>query len=548
MSLTCQILGWKPLGSRRGVLSALFMRDAVPLLLGVLGWCWACAPDAPSERAAERCKPSECPAPDPLPARVWKLSHAQYTRSVQQFLGVLAESSSFQPELDNGVYPNMSGSGMVDAVLAHDYYDSAEQIASQVPAHTLAQLAGGQLTAASKSVFLPAAIRGAFRRPATSEDLQAYGVLFDAEPDSAPDGSSPFRAVVRALLSSPYFLYRTELGSEPAAAQFSLTPYELASFLSFSLQDSPPSAALSVAAESGALSEPGVVAAQIDALLDTPEATDQLRSLIGQWLEIHSFGELAKDTGPFPEFEAHKAEIWNEAMRFIEQVGSMSGSIAELLTTPVTPSDELFAYYSSEPSAFGSVGTRTGVLGLGAVIAAHSRRNGTSPTLQGLFVRERMLCQSIHLPLGGVPTLMDTLFLKQPRTTRELYSQHAHDPVCASCHVLLDSIGFNFENFDATGRYRTLENGVPIDTTGELVEPQVGGPTRDHSELAERLAQSDAVRACFARQVFRFYVGLIEPDGELPALRAAADSGTLRDLVATLMHVQATRPRARQTW
>lgn len=516
------------------------MRDAVRLWLGVLGWCWACAPAAPTELAAERCNPPLCPAPDPLPARTWRLSHAQYARAVQQFLGVIADNSSFQPELDNGVYPNMSGSGLVDAVLAHDYYDSAERIASQVPTHTLAQLAGGPLTAASKAGFLSAAIRGAFRRPATSEDLQAYGELFDAEPDSEPDGSSPFRAVVRALLSSPHFLYRTELGSDPADAQFLLTPYELASFLSFSLQDSPPSAALLSAAESG---EPTEVAAQIDALLDTPEATDQLTRFISQWLEIHRFDQLAKDTGPFPEFEAHKAEIWNEVTRFIAQVGSMSGSISALLTTPVTPSDELFAYYSSEPSAFGSVGTRTGVLGLGAVIAAHSRRNGTSPTLQGLFVRERMLCQSIHLPLGGVPSLMDTLFLKQPRTTRELYSQHAHDPVCASCHALLDAIGFNFESFDATGRYRTLENGVPIDTTGELVEPQVGGPTRDHSELAQRLAQSDAVQACFARQVFRFYVGLVEPDGELPRFRA-----TLRELVAELMRVQATRPRTRQPW
>lgn len=542
------------------------MRDAVMLWLGLLGGCGACAtlPEEPSELSTDAsvvgggCMQTACDVFDPLPARTWRLSHEQYARAVRQFLGVEPDASGFEPELDNGVFPNMSSSGLVGGVLAHDYYESAEKIVSQLPSATLVQLTGGApLTPASRAVFLQAAIRGAFRRAPTPDDLQAYGELFDAEPEAEPDGSSPFRAVLRALLSSPYFLYRTELGSDPGSVRFSLTGYELASLLSFSLQDGPPSETLLAAAESGALAEPAALKSAIEMLLETPEASAQLGRFLEQWLEIHRFDQLTKDLGLFPDFAQHKADMWAEAKRFLEQTGGLSGSVPALLTTPVVPSREAAAYYASDPSALGSAGTRTGVLSLAAVIAAHSRLNGTSPTLRGLFVRERMLCQSVHLPPGGAPNIVDTLLLKQPLTTRDLYAQHALDPACAACHVLLDSIGFNFEDFDATGRYRTLENGVPIDTSGELVEPQVGGPTRDHTELAQRLARSDAVRRCFARQVFRFYLGLVEPQRELPARSAlpalesvyqAATHGSLRDVVSVLLQTQASRPRERQPW
>ena len=238
-----------------------------------------------------------------LPARTWRLSHAQYARAVEQFLGVTPDTSGFEPELDNGVFPNMAGSGIVGTALAHDYYDSAERIAAQLTPDALSRLnAGLPLTAANAQSFLGAAIRRAFRRPASPEDLAAYAELFEAEPASEGDPASPYRAVVRALLSSPYFLYRTELGSDPAQERFELTAYELASLLSFSLQGTPPSDALLAAADSGAITD----AAQIATLLDTPLAAAQLERFLIEWLEIHDFDQLANDPGPFPDFAPHR--------------------------------------------------------------------------------------------------------------------------------------------------------------------------------------------------------------------------------------------------
>ncbi|HKU44327.1 MAG TPA: DUF1588 domain-containing protein, partial [Polyangiales bacterium] len=402
-----------------------------------------------------------------------------------------------------------------------------------------------------KTEFLHSAIRRAFRRPPAPEDLEAYAALYELGRENDSDGTGPFRAVIRALLTSPYFLYRTELGRDPAQPSFELTQHELASLLSFSLLDGPPPAALLEAADAGQLADSRAIARQLDLLLELPEASAAFQKFLLQWLKLHHFEDLLdKDPVMFPTYRAVRPDMVREAEQFVSAHGNLADDLGTLLTSPVVPSGALSEFYGSEPSAAGEVGVRTGLLGLGAVLAARSKANVTSPTLRGLFIRERLLCQHIQLPPDSVPDIVKTIVARQPRTTRETYQFHAEQPVCAGCHVQLDPLGFNFEDFDAAGRFRKLENGVPIDTHGELINSDVNAPTQQHTELALRLAASEWVRNCFVQQTYRYYFGRVEAERDVAALQAAraafAGGGSFRALLVGLWSSPNTRQRVRQ--
>lgn len=487
--------------------------------------------------------------PEALRARTWKLSHAEYAKTVQAFLGVAPDTEALESELDNGVYPNMSGSGLVRVPLATDYYAQAETLTNGLSATALAALVpGGQVVAGAKDAFLASALEKAFRRPPSAEEITEYGTLFDLGA-SGGDPALGFRSVLRALVTSPFFLYRTEIGSDATAATFSLSDYEVASLLSYSLLGEPPSAELLAKASRQELTAVSTLSAAVAALVALPQATAQLASFESQWLKVHHFAsDVEKDELRFPDFPAIKQAMLDETTSFLATNAGPQGSLAALLTTPVPlPSGALGAFYTSEPSGSAG-GTRTGVLALGTLLSSRAKPTSSSPTLRGLFVRDRFLCQQIHLPEQQPPDISETQTREMPRTTRELYELHASQPSCAGCHTLLDSIGFNFENLDAAGRFRTSENGVAIDTTGDLYNTDVNGPMANHTDLANALARSEWVRECVATQAFRFYFGVVEADRGIPpiqAARAAIGAGNFRDLVSAVMGSSTTFARVR---
>jgi hypothetical protein len=500
---------------------------------------------------AEGNLPYTPPAPGApeLRARTWRLTHAEYARAIQSLLGVPVDVSELEPEIDNGVYPNMSASGLVRVTLATGYYSKAEQIAGAL---TTAQLSafvnGAMLAAAAKPAFIQAAVEKAFRRPATAEELAAYGEIFDLGVPTATDGTGGFRAVVRALVTSPNFLYRTEIGSDSAAPSFTLTDYEVASLLSFSLLGGPPPAELLAAASRGELANQATLPGHVAALIALPEATAQLGRFMSEWLEIHHFDEIDKDAGIFPGFEAIRPAMLEEATVFLSQHSGATGTLTGLLTTPIVPTGALAAFYGSDPSSGGSFGTRTGALDLGAVVSLRAKPNTTSPTLRGLFVRERFMCQAIHLPPDQPPDITETQVRENPKTTRELYELHAGQPSCAGCHALLDPVGFNFEDLDAAGRLRITENGYSVDTTGALVDSDVNGMMPNRAALSQALSRSEWVRECVAIQAFRFYFGQVETTRGVPPIQAgrlALGAGTFRDLVTATLSSPSTVLRVR---
>jgi hypothetical protein len=456
--------------------------------------------------------------PAALQARTWKLTHQQYRAAVRDFLGVevsLVDESGaplLEPDIDSGVYRNIALSSFVSVALAQDYYAVAEEIAGQLSEAQLLSLSGcATLDAGCRGAFLDTSIQRAFRRPASTEDLSAFGALFDqasAHAVALADPAAGFRAVVRGLLTSPYFLYRTEVGADATQQDFSLTDYEIASLLSFSVLDQPPDAQLLGAASRGELTQPASFGLVLDGLLQTPAARDQLSRFLEEWIDVADFMDPEVVRKDITGFDDARSAMLDETRSFLTAHGGLAGSLSALLTTPLPPAGGLLGtFYASEPSGAQADTTRTGLLALGTVLSTHAKEEATSPTLRGLFVRDRLLCQDFPVP-AAVPDISETQARVPPTTTRELYEMHASEPTCAVCHKLIDGLGFTFESLDAVGRPRSLQNGVPIETTGQLLNTDVNKPLNNHSELAEALSRSQWVRECFARQAFRFYFGI----------------------------------------
>ncbi|WP_437647439.1 DUF1588 domain-containing protein [Sorangium sp. So ce362] len=509
-------------------------------------------------------------APQPvsaaLRARTWLLTPEEYGRSVQSVLGVPVDVSDMEPVPDNGVYPNMSTSGLVRVTLAEQVAAKAEAAVLALSEQQLrALIPCGKVDATCKADFLRAVVSKAFRRPATAEDLTHYGEVFDLAAESG-DPALPFRWALKGVLSSPYFLYRTEIGapSDEANAAFRLTSHEIATFLSYSALGAPPSAKLVAAADRGELADPALLPGHIEQLLSTPGAADQLGHFLVQWLRLHTFeAEVEKFEDVFPGFAEVKAAMFAETQRFLRTNGGMEGSIASLFTAPVPEADPaLSAFYRSDAS--GATDTaRSGLLSLGSVLAKTAKQYLTSPTLRGLFIRDQLLCQHITLPENFTPPPIEESEQRMaPKTTRELYETHAAQSACKACHALTDNVGYMLENFDGAGRYRTLEQykspsltapvagPQPIDAVGRLLNTDVDGEYDSAAELGEALSRSSWVRECVARQAFRFYFGQAESARGIPPVvqgTAALDrTGLLRDLLVALLSSPSTVERVRE--
>jgi hypothetical protein len=183
---------------------------------------------------------------------------------------------------------------------------------------------------------------------------------------------------------------------------------------------------------------------------------------------------------------------------------------------------------------------RAGLLTQPALLTLLSHSDQTAPVIRGHFVRERLLCLAVPPPppsVNAVPPDPDPT-----ATTRERFRQHTADPICASCHKLIDGIGFGFERYDQLGRYRATENGLDVDESGEIVasgEDGLDGPFSGATELAERIANSQAARDCLATNWYRYTFGRQEQSEDTCSLtqlkaRFAGSGGDLKELLVGL--------------
>lgn len=401
-------------------------------------------------------------------------------------------------------------SALVTSAHVDAYLATAEQIADDAAARRTAlhPCDWQSQTPSCARAFVERFGRRLFRRPLTGKEAARYGELAVADLATA----------VQALLVSPGFLYRSELGV-PSGDRFRLTGYEVATALAFGLTGSTPDDALLDAAAAGELDTTAGIERWARTLLADPRAKDHAGELVLQWIGGQSVTGVDKRADLFPGFDdVTRRALANETRRFAAHaMFEGSGTLRELLTADYTVLDATAARFYGVAAGPSGVtpytdGRRAGLLGHASVLATTSHSDQTSPIRRGLLVRRNLLCQELPPPppfAGGVPDV------DPDATTRERFAQHTSNAVCASCHAYIDSVGFGLESFDAVGRWRDRENGAPIDATGGIDDLEGLGTRTQASfatlpELASTIADSHAASSCFTRQYLRFTRGLRE--------------------------------------
>ena len=420
----------------------------------------------------------------------------------------------------------------------------------------MSEIAGCDLaadtTSACASEFVERFGLRVYRRPLEATEIAAYVALYELGRTQAAENG--FRMVVEAMLQSPFFIYHSDVGEAgvPSVEPEPLTPFELASRLSYFLWDTMPDATLFTLAEQGTLSDPVVLEAQVQRMLDDPRATFAIPSFHLQWLGIRDMEGVEKAPELFPSFgpDVVRAMI-EETANFSDYVIRRGdGLISTLFTADFSIIDgPLFDLYGVNAPAGFTPGQpvelnpdeRSGILTQGAFLATHAHRDQTSPVHRGLFVRENILCQTIPPP---PPNVIPTPPAPTPgTTTRERIAVHQSEASCAGCHRMMDQIGLGFEAYDAAGGFRSTEDNRPVDDTGTLIEtgdPSIDGAFDGALELSERLGSSEVVQECMARQWFRFALGRSIANDDVCSLqtmkeRLAASGGNMRELLSSII-------------
>ena len=341
-----------------------------------------------------------------------------------------------------------------------------------------ASRAAADEAACAREIFAVLA-RRAYRRPVVERDL---AVLLDFYEQGRAEGG--FEAGVelglRRLLASPEFLFRIERDPAGAApgAPYRISDLGLASRLSFFLWSSIPDDELLDLAAAGALRRPEVLEAQTRRMLADPRAEALVENFAGQWLYLRNVRALTPDEDRYPDFgEALRRAFRRETELFFASVLREDRGVLDFLTADYTFVNERLARHYGMPNVYGSHfrrvplpdASRRGLLGHGSILAATAYPTRTSPVLRGKWVLENLLGAPPPLPPPDVPSLEETTGDGAALSMREAMERHRANPVCASCHRMMDPPGFALEQFDAVGRYRTRnEAGAPIDASGVL--------------------------------------------------------------------------------
>ncbi len=379
--------------------------------------------------------------------------------------------------------------------------------------------------------------RRAYRRPVTAADLAPLLEFYRTGSAKGGFDAGIELGLIRILVS-PSFLFRTEQPPTGVAAgsSYTISDVALASRLSFFLWSSVPDDELLALAEKKRLRAPGVLQAQVRRMLADPRADALLNNFVGQWLYLRNIKLVVPDSRRFPDFDQNLRDaLERETTLFVQSQLQEDHSIPELLTANYTFLNERLARHYGIGGIYGSHfrrvtypdGKRAGLLGHGSLLTATSYADRTSPVTRGKWVLENILGTPPPPPPADVPSLKDEGGAERPRSMRERMEQHRRNPVCASCHKLMDPIGFGLENFDATGQWRTAESGTPIDPSGMLFD---GSKFTGPQALRTLLARDPRQFTVIATEKLLTYAlgrGLEASDG--PAVRAIVRSAGAHD-------------------
>ena len=380
--------------------------------------------------------------------------------------------------------------------------------------------------------------RRGYRRPVEKRDLDVLVAFYE---DGRAEGGfeAGIELALRRLLASPEFLFRVVRDPEGVASgtDYSLTDLEMASRLSFFLWSSIPDDELLDDAVAGRLSEPAVLEAQVLRMLADERADALFENFAGQWLYLRNIPALLPDENRFPDFgEGLRLAMKRETEMLFESVMREDLSVLEFLTADHTFINERLARHYGIPNVYGSHfrrvtlpdETRRGLLGHGSILAATAYPTRTSPVLRGKWVLENLLGTPPPLPPPDVPSLEETADDGRSLSMREAMEQHRANPVCSSCHKLMDPPGFAMEQFDAVGKFRTHnEANKLIDASGVLPD---GMEFNGVAGLRDALLQRpDLFVTTLTEKLMTYALGRGIEHYDEPAIRAITRQAELQD-------------------
>ena len=374
------------------------------------------------------------------------------------------------------------------------------------------------------------------------------------------------QAVIEAMLQSPNFVFW--LDQTPNAKW---KPYAAASYLSYFLWNTTPDDALLDAAARGELDTAAGIRSAAGRMLDDPRARDGLDEFVSQWLRFDRALDAARERRTFPLFNRDLAlAMTEEAKRFVGDLVWNDRNFMQVFTAGYGfPNSDLAAVYKISPPArdfdratFPPESERSGLLGQALFLTLTSKPEDTAPTGRGLFVREQFLCQQVPPPPPNVDTNLPPVDESKPLTNRERMAGHTTSKVCASCHSLIDPIGFGLEKFDAIGMRREQQKLLFYPNTkgggGRRAKPKevlldldtsarvAGVPNSEFTsarQLGELLARTPQCQECIVKQVFRYMAGRPDTAADRPALNRALEAFRKSDFHFKQMMISLTGER-----
>ena len=474
---------------------------------------------------------AECQGIQSVPAEARLLTRVEIDRALRDLLFIDRDYARalLPPENMALGFENNSQAHQASPVMTQAMETVAEQVTNEalgLHLSDIAPCAPAVIASASPdgiaqcgSQFITDFGRRVFRRPLSSSEHNVFYDLLQAGVNE--EGlQSGISWAIQAMLQSPQFLYRytQQFEGEYAGALMQIDAYTIASRLSFLLWGSTPDDALLDAAQSGELSSVEGIESQARRMLDDPKASDMVVDFHRQWLGIDRLALAEKDHAEALGIsgEAYGESLQHSIYAFVEDAVLMqTDSVAGLFESNLVYVDDTMANVLGMPLTGELTPVempseeRMGLLTQPALMALLSHPDQSSPIQRGIFVRERILCEELPDPPADV--IIEPPDPDPNATTRERFAAHTEDPSCQGCHMLIDPIGFGFEGYDEVGRYRTEENGLPIDISGELLythfSEEIEGEFHGAVELAEKLASTEQVSDCLTENWFTWAHG-----------------------------------------
>jgi hypothetical protein len=479
---------------------------------------------------------AEAEAHGPVPGErpFQRLNRAEYGLAVRDLVGLEIDTAALlPPDTISAGFDTVADVQTFSPTLITSYLQAARQISTGAVASESNRLVfscrprrPADEAACAARIVRDLATR-AYRGTATDEDVRDAMMFYERgrANGSFRDG---IRLALQSVLVSPRFLFRLEALAAGNGAALPLSDIALASRLSFFLWGRAPDEWLLATSAQG-LRRPGVYDAEVRRLLADARSSALATRFARQWLRLQDLEGVTPDAAIYPSFDRQlAASMLRETELFVESIVREDRSVLDLLTADYSFVDRRLAgHYGLSPvrgEGFVRVSvpdSRRGLLGHGSILMATSLAGRTSPVLRGKWVLEVLLGTPPPPPPPNVPALDDSAAAVRNGvrfSTRQRIEEHRKNPQCSSCHRVIDPLGLTLENFDVTGAWRAVEDGVPIDARGELFDgTSMDGPDGLRRALLQR---QDLVVRTFTENLLTYALGRRLTPRDMPLVRA----------------------------